>query len=84
MATSWEHERWAEMYRVAMLEMDTDRVPAEIETARSAILTRIDELGSRKENQELGPLVNALKMLGLLQGVLQADARCHQVANYPA
>lgn len=84
MARSWEHEAWAEMYRAAMLEMDADRVPAEIETARSAILTRIDELESKKENQELDPLVNALKMLALLQGVLRADASCHRGASYQA
>jgi len=84
MARSWEREPWAEMYRVAMLEMDVDRVPSEVETARSAILARIDELDSKKENQELGPLVNALKMLGLLQGVLQADASYPRGARYQA
>lgn len=82
MAT-WDCKPWAEMYRVAMLEMDAARVPAEIETARSAIVARIGELDSKKESVELGPLFNALKMLSLLQGVVQTDG-CNQPAIHSA
>jgi hypothetical protein len=82
MAKSWDCEPWAKMYRVAMLEMDDQRVPGQIESARSAIVARIGELESRKESVELGSLFNALKMLSLLQGVLQADGRCNQTASH--
>lgn len=82
MAPSWDCELWAEMYRGAMLEMDADRVPAQIETARSAILMRIGELNSGKESRELGPLFNALKMLSLLQGVLRTEAHSNRSASH--
>ena len=58
---------WNELYRLAILELDSTRLPARIDDARNAILDRLaDTLHLRcsyDEHQELSDALNGLRVL---------------------
>jgi len=67
MATESAHQRWAELYRLAVLETNLGKLNALVGEARSAINERMIELkGCSGDEQERQALADALKMLQLL------------------
>ena len=41
---SWEQQTWVTPYRTAIVELEQSKLPERIETAKSAINARIEEL----------------------------------------
>lgn len=65
-----EHHPWAEAYQLAVLESDSVKLSSRIETAKSAIALRIDELSELTNlaafTPELNSMNKALQVLRLL------------------
>ena len=64
----WEHEPWAEHYRLALFEDNAARMPERIAAASSAIWTRIGDLQRVPDHRrEVQALYDALGILHLLE-----------------
>ena len=64
MKVTWEHQPWAEAYRLAMLEADRSTRLVRIRAATSAIEARIKELAdSPAGRDDLTAMDNALVIL---------------------
>jgi hypothetical protein len=61
------HENWEEVYRLAMLEVDSRKMPDRISSARESIAGRLQEVNGysvdREERDRLEHALNALKIL---------------------
>lgn len=63
-----EEQPWAVAYRLALFEEDLTRLPNRIAAARSAISTRIEDLGpSLDRGNDVESLKGALNVLRLLE-----------------
>jgi hypothetical protein len=61
------NERWEEFYRLAVLEVDGQKMPERISTATEAITGRLREIeGNRDHREEGGRLEHALHALKVL------------------
>jgi len=79
MATESEHQRWAHLYRLAVLETNLAKLNARVAEAHSAINERMIELeGCEGHLQERRALVDALKMLKLLAREAQNTDTSHR------
>jgi hypothetical protein len=68
MTRPWERHPWANVYRIALLEVNPDQMPARIRVAKSVIRTRVAEVGkSQRHEPELKALEDALKVLRILE-----------------
>ena len=64
---SWEQQTWVTPYRTAIVELEQSKLPERIETAKSAINARIEELEDSPNNRrEQRALLDALDMLRIL------------------
>ena len=64
----WERHPWANVYRIALLEVDPNEILARIRVAKSAVKTRIADVGkSQSLEPELKALEDALKILRVLE-----------------
>jgi hypothetical protein len=63
----WEQQPWVDSYRLALIETNTAKMPARIDTAKSVIESRIEELGrygdGAAERVALTDALNALRFL---------------------
>ena len=79
MATESEQQRWAELYRLAVLETNLAKLNARVGEARSAINERMVELkGCAGHEQERQALADARKMLQLLAREAQNTNTPHE------
>ena len=78
MATESAHQRWTELYRLAVLETNLVKLNARVGEARAAINERMIELkGCAVQQQERQALADALKMLQLLAREAQNTNTSH-------
>jgi hypothetical protein len=71
--TSEGNDNWEEAYRLAALEVDVQKIPERISTARQAIARRLGELaGSNDHGDEKKRLEHALNALKALTTETQA------------
>jgi len=78
MATESAHQRWAELYRQAVLETNLAKLNARVGKAHSAINERMIELESCAGHlRERQALADALKMLQLLARETQNTDTSH-------
>jgi len=67
MTNSWEKQPWVESYRLALMETNATKMPARIDTAKSAIKSRAEGLGRSVDGAaERGALMDALNALRFL------------------
>jgi hypothetical protein len=68
---------WRELYRAALFETDTSKIPSRIEEARSALVFRSRELFETSPNYdgETEAIENALYALQALENSLRSNTR---------
>lgn len=64
---------WQELYKNAVLELDTEKIPRQIAKARDAIRERAKELRSGSSLGESHELTDALRSLDLLEVVIARE-----------
>jgi hypothetical protein len=66
---NYENQNWFSLYRSALVEVEPSKLPALIEAAKQAILTRIETIHalSGRHPAELHAIEDALRALNLLQ-----------------
>ena len=67
MTRPWETQDWFDLYRLAVLETDPNQTARSLQAAKTAIKTRLAELGDRQDIPEVGALRNALIVLQVLE-----------------